>query len=116
MQHEPADDFDVVQTWFMSQAAALIQRFKSTSEGRGSMLDNMAILVISEQSDGRNHTAIPTLGFLAGKAGGGIKTGGAIVGRRSSLNDFYMGLAGVFGQKLSTFGEAKLCKAPLALA
>lgn len=113
MQHDAQDDFDVVQTWFMSQAAALIQRFKNTSDGAGSLLDNSACLVISEQS--YSHCATPTIGFLAGKAGGSIRTGGVLKGNQSSLSDLYIGLGRAFGLNIDTFGEPQWVKAPLSL-
>lgn len=114
MQHDPQEDFDVTQTWFMSQAAALIQRFKNTSDGAQTLLDNSAFLVISEQS--YSHCAIPTIGFLAGKAGGSIRTGGVLKGNQSSLNDLHVGLGRAFGLNLDTFGEPQWVKSPLSLS
>ncbi len=113
MQHDYGDDFDVVQTWFMSQAAAFIQRLKNTPEGSGSMLDNSAVFVVTEQS--QSHCSTPTIGFIAGQAGGSIRTGGTLLGNQSSLADFHIGLARAFGVNLSTFGEPQWVNSPLSL-
>jgi hypothetical protein len=116
MQHEPADDLDTTQTWLMSQVAALMKRFKDTNEGGVPMLDNLGLVVLSEQADGRDHTSIPTLGFLAGKAGGAFRGAGAdLVGNASPLNDLWVGLARAYGVDISTFGEPKFNKSPLSL-
>jgi hypothetical protein len=113
MQHDARDDFDTAQTWFMSQAASLIQRFKSTPDGDKTLLSNSAFLVLSEQS--YSHCATPVLGFLAGQAGGNIQTGGVLRGNQSSLNDLHIGIARAFGININTFGEAKWVKSPLSL-
>jgi len=116
LQHDASADFDTVQTWYMQQIAAFIQRFKGASEAGGTLLDSTAILVISEQSNSAHHTAIPTFGFIAGKAGGKIRNGGSLIANQSSLNDFYVGLARAYGVNLDTFGEAKFISSPLSLA
>lgn len=117
MQHEPADDLDVTQTWLMSMVAALIQRCKDSREGDATLLDNLGMVVLSEQADGRDHTAIPTLGFVAGRAGGAFRAGGTdLVGNASPLNDLWVGLARAYGVNLSSFGEARFNKNPLSLA
>jgi hypothetical protein len=113
MQHDARDDFDTVQAWFMSQAASLIQRFKSTPDGEQTLLHNSAFLVLSEQS--YSHCGTPILGFLAGQAGGSIRTGGVLRGNQSSLNDLHVGIARAFGMNINTFGEAKWVKSPLSL-
>ncbi len=118
MQHAPAADFEVVQTWLWSQVADLLKRFKATSEGAGSMLDNCAILVMSEQSNGNYHMGSPAIGFVAGKAGGAIRSGRTLAGpgNGAALNNLYVSLANVMGAKVSTVGEAKFCTAPLNLS
>jgi hypothetical protein len=100
----------------MSQVAALMKRFKDSNEGGVSMLDNLGMVVLSEQADGRDHTAIPTLGFLAGKAGGAFRGAGTdLVGNASPLSDLWVGLARAYGVNISTFGEPKFNKSPLSL-
>ncbi len=115
MQHDPGADFDKVQTWLWSQVGALITRFKNTAEGEGSLLDNCAILVLSEQSNSALHMGAPTLGFIAGNAGGAITTGRALDGKQGALNDLYLALANAFGVGIATVGEPQFNKGPLSL-
>lgn len=115
MQHNPGTEFDKVQTWLWSQVAALITRFKKASDGTGSLLDRCAILVISEQSNSAMHMGTPTLGLIAGKAGGAIRTGRALDGKNGSLNNLYISLARAFGAQVDVVGEAKFCTGALAL-
>jgi hypothetical protein len=119
LQHNPGSNgaaFNPVQMWFMNQIVTFIQRFKSAAEGDGTLLSNSAVFVLSEMADGQFHTAIPFLGFIAGQAGGKIKTGGDIVGSESALNDLHISLARVFGLNINTYGDPQFVKSPIALA
>jgi hypothetical protein len=64
----------IVDRWFMSQFAALIERFRKVNEGGASMLDNGLILWANHMENGANHNAQRIPWMLAGKAGGYFKT------------------------------------------
>jgi hypothetical protein len=119
LQHNPGTNgaaFNPVQKWFMDQIVTFIQRFKSAAEGDGTLLSNSALFMLSEMADGQFHTAIPFFGFIAGQAGGKIKTGGDIVGNESGLNDLYISLARGFGLNIDTYGDPQFVRSPIPLA
>jgi hypothetical protein len=65
----------LINTWYASQLASLIDRLKAIPEGDGTVFDNTVILWTNEQSRGNNHDRRDLPYVLAGSAGGFFNTG-----------------------------------------
>jgi hypothetical protein len=65
----------MINTWYASQLASLIDRLKAIPEGDGTVFDNTVILWTNEQSRGNNHDRRDLPYVIAGSAGGFFKTG-----------------------------------------
>jgi hypothetical protein len=65
----------LINTWYASQLASLIDRLKAIPEGDGTVFDNTVILWTNEQSRGNNHDRRNLPYVIAGSAGGFFKTG-----------------------------------------
>jgi hypothetical protein len=66
----------LINTWYASQLASLIDRLKAIPEGDGgTVFDNTVILWTNEQSRGNNHDRRNMPYVIAGSAGGFFKTG-----------------------------------------
>jgi hypothetical protein len=100
----------LIDTWYMSQVAYFVQKCKMYTEAQGTTLsDNMAMVVGSEVRDGstHSHTDVPFL--IAGKAGGGIRSGRYLrAGSGSnSHNNLLVALAQAMGlSDVTQFGVA----------
>lgn len=105
--------YDKIQTYFLGQMSNFIKRLKATPEGSGSMLDNTAVLVCSEMWGEHSHEEF--IAFIAGKAGGAIRTGRTLDGGGRSHNDLLLGLVNVMGLNATTLGDPKYCSGPLNL-
>jgi hypothetical protein len=68
----------------MGRLAKLVERFASTPEGEGSLLDNSLIYACSAVSDPVKHRTDEVPVVLAGRAGGRLKTG---IHHRSTTNE-----------------------------
>jgi hypothetical protein len=97
-----------IHTWYVEQFAYLIGRLKAIPEGNGTMLDNTVVVYTSDMSIANSHWPynIPTV--LAGRGGGGLKTGlyqeYSESGRRSSA-DLYTTICQAVGVPVEQFGE-----------
>ncbi len=107
-------DYDAVQTWLMSQIAVFIKRLKNTPEGNGSMLDNSLVLVNSEMWG--EHTASPVIAFIAGKAGGLIRSGRNLDARGAAHSNLLLSIMNTMGLPNTNVGDPKFCSGPLNLA
>ncbi|MCX4239574.1 DUF1552 domain-containing protein [Paraliomyxa miuraensis] len=65
----------LINTWYASQLASLIDRLKAIPEGDGTVFDNTVILWTNEQSRGNNHDRHDLPYVLSGSAGGFFETG-----------------------------------------
>lgn len=65
----------LINTWYASQLASLIDRLKAIPEGDGTVFDNTVILWTNEQSRGNNHDRRDLPYVIAGSAGGFFNTG-----------------------------------------
>lgn len=106
--------FKKTQTWFTEQSAGFIKRLKATPEGTGSMLDNAAVVIASEMSDGK-HSPSPIPSLLAGRGNGAFKTGRVLDCKGVNNNDLLLTIANYMGVPLQTIGDPDLCTKPLAL-
>lgn len=71
--NESTFDQPVVQKWstfYQSQFSNFLQKMKATADGAATLLDNSAVLITSEISQGRNHSHLHMPLLIAGRAGG----------------------------------------------
>lgn len=71
--NESTFDQPVVQKWstfYQSQFSNFLQKMKATPDGTGNLLDNSAVLITSEVSQGRNHSNLHMPLLIAGRASG----------------------------------------------
>lgn len=75
--HEDPIALDAAIVWHMQQWGYLLNRLKSTEEGDGNLLDNMAILYLKEGgfTPGTSHTTDNMVALIAGRAGGALRLG-----------------------------------------
>jgi hypothetical protein len=94
-----------VDTWFMSQLAYAISSLQGVLDGAGTMLDNTALLAMSNMRTGaRESTGVPAI--LAGSCGGYFKTGRSLSLTNTPNNGVLIALANAMGIPTTTFGEA----------
>ena len=119
--HQPDTDstswgkLNVIRHWYGEQFAYLVGLLDKIPEGDGTMLDNTAILFMSEIARGNTHSHMDMPFFIAGSAGGYFKTGQYLNfdGDRSHV-DLLIALANAMGHPITTFGEEEFVKGPLA--
>jgi hypothetical protein len=93
-----------VDTWFMSQVAYAISSLQGVLDGAGTMLDNTALLAMSNMRTGqRETTGVPAI--LAGSCGGYFKTGRSLSLTNTPNNGVLIALANAMGIPTTTFGE-----------
>jgi Protein of unknown function (DUF1552) len=94
-----------VDTWFMSQLAYAINSLQGVLDGAGTMLDNTALLAMSNMRTGQEEsTGVPAI--LAGSCGGYFKTGRSLSLTNTPNNGVLIALANAMGIPTTTFGEA----------
>lgn len=97
-------DKALVDTWFMSQVAYLLGSLKGASDGAGTMLDNTAMLALSNTRTGLGETVgVPAI--LAGRCGGYFSTGRSLSLTNTPNNGVLIALANAMGVPTATFGE-----------
>ena len=98
-----------INNWFAQQFAYLIASLKAVPEGPGTMLDNSLLLWCNEQGKGNNHARKSMPFVLAGRAGGGVKTGRFLRYEGTPHNRLLMGILRAFDIETMTFGDEKYC-------
>jgi hypothetical protein len=68
-------DLTKIHTWYATQYAYLIGKMKAIQEGSGTLLDNSLMFWTNELGVGGTHEYTNVPYVLAGKAGGGLRTG-----------------------------------------
>ena len=119
--HQPDTDpiawgkLNVIRHWYGEQFAYLLGKLDAIPEGDGTMLDNTAILFMSEIARGNTHSHMDMPFLIAGSAGGYFKTGQYLSfdGDRSHV-DLLIALANSMGHPITTFGEEEFVKGPLS--
>ncbi len=97
---------EIINSFEMAQFAKLLQKLKTTPDGDGVLLDNCAVYLSAEISDGNahNHDNLPVL--LAGKAGGAFSPGRHVLYPNAPpLANLFVSLANAFGVDTDTFGD-----------
>ncbi len=101
------------QAWHMKHFAYLIEKFRSTPEGNGSMLDNMAIVFLHEGGHGvdpssgkqnSSHSSDRMACLVAGRAGG-LQVGQHIVATGKHPAQVLLTAMNAVGVNTNTLGE-----------
>jgi hypothetical protein len=106
-----------INHWYAAQFAALIAGLKAIPEGDGTMLDNTLLLWCNELAKGNVHGHADAPYVLAGRAGGGLRTGRFLSfagGASVSHNDLLVSLLNALGLPDTTFGNPDWCQGPLS--
>ncbi|HZM51443.1 MAG TPA: DUF1552 domain-containing protein [Vicinamibacteria bacterium] len=91
----------------MELFAHFVSRLKATPDGEGTLLDHSMVVYGSAIADGNKHTheALPVL--LAGRGGGGIKSGRHVVyAKQTPLTNLYLTLLDRMGVRPETIGDS----------
>ena len=111
------DKLTLINTWFAEQLAYLGGRLAEMEDADGSsVLDNTAILWVSEVSEGPSHKFTNMPYVLLGGMGGALKKGEHFdFDNQRSHNDLFVTLGQAMDQTdLTTFGDEKYCSGPIA--
>jgi hypothetical protein len=104
----------LINTWYASQLAALIDRLKAIPEGDGTVFDNTVILWTNEQSRGNNHDRRNLPYVIAGSAGGYFNTGRYVeVPSGTGHNQLLVSLLNAMDVDASEFGNSIYGTGPL---
>ncbi|MCA9624623.1 MAG: DUF1552 domain-containing protein [Myxococcales bacterium] len=111
IQQAAVDKIAAINTWFASQIAYLADKLASFDDGDGkTVLDNTAILWVSEISEGPNHRFDDMPYVLIGDMGGALKTGHFAFGNDETHNNLFVTLGKAMGiQGFDTFGDPQFC-------
>ncbi|HEY0138500.1 MAG TPA: DUF1552 domain-containing protein [Nannocystis sp.] len=100
------DKLEIIDQWEVAQFAKLLQKLKDSPDGDGTLLDNCAVYLSSEISDGNqhNHDNMPVL--LAGGLGGAITPGRHLkVPDKTPLANLFASIATGMGVPTGVFGD-----------
>ena len=116
LSHEPDTNVKAVEKltkinkWFAEQMAYLAKRLSETPEpgGKGSLLDNTAIVWTNELGKGNSHTLDNTPFVMVGN-GLDFKMGRSLKFPKVPHNRLLLSLAQGFGHKIEKFGNPNFC-------
>jgi len=116
LSHEPDTNVKAVEKltkinkWFAEQMAYLAKRLSETPEpgGKGSLLDNTAIVWTNELGKGNSHTLDNTPFVMLGN-GLDFKMGRSLKFPKVPHNRLLLSLAQGFGHKIEKFGNPNFC-------
>ncbi len=101
------DQYQVINTWHVTQYAYMLQRMKEIKEDNGTLLDHSMVLFGSGIRDGNQHNPHDVPIVLAGKANGQLKTGRRLsYDRDTPLCNLYQGMLKRVGAKVEKFGDS----------
>ena len=104
----------LINTWYASQLASLIDRLKAIPEGDGTVFDNTVILWTNEQSRGNNHDRHDLPYVIAGSGGGFFKTGRYVeFPSDTAHNHLLVSLLNCMGIEADEFGDPTFGTGPL---
>jgi hypothetical protein len=64
-----------IERWYGERIAELLRQMDTIPEGNGTMLDNTMMIYCNDLAEGAPHSVAPAICYVAGKAGGKLKTG-----------------------------------------
>ena len=116
LTHEEALDaklgYQPLSFWFGKQAmegwAHYVKTFANVKEGAGSLLDNCLIFASTETNYARVHTIDGVPVWLAGKAGGRMKTGLHVVGGGDPITRVGLTIQQIMGVRVDKWGTNSL--------
>ncbi|MEL6184637.1 MAG: DUF1552 domain-containing protein [Myxococcota bacterium] len=105
--HEDPIALDAAIVWHMRQWAYLLNRLKTTEEGSGNLLDNMAILYLKEGgfNPGSSHTTDNMVALVAGRAGGRLRMGQHFQANRAHPAQVIASMMQTMGVANTGFGD-----------
>jgi hypothetical protein len=96
-----------INTHFTGLFATFIERLRNTRDGDGTLLDHSLIVYGTGMSDGQAHNDYPLPIAVIGGGGGRVRGNRFVVAaERTPLANLWLGVSGVFGTPLETFGES----------
>ncbi|MEZ0310889.1 MAG: DUF1552 domain-containing protein, partial [Myxococcota bacterium] len=104
----------LINAWYATQVATLLDELAAVPEGEGTMLDYTAVLWVNELSDGWAHKFNNIPYVLAGGSKAGIETGRFVNCGDAPHNNLLLAIAHKMGVTEPSFGEAQFCTGPLA--
>jgi hypothetical protein len=96
-----------INTHFTMLFAEFLAKLRASPEADGSVLDHSLIAFGTGMSDGQAHNSYPLPLAVVGSAGGRIRGNRFVVAPEwSSIANLWLGVAGLYGSPLETFGES----------
>jgi hypothetical protein len=96
-----------INTYFTQLFAGFLDTLRAAPEGDGSVLDNSLIVYGTGMSDGQAHNSYPLPFAVVGGAGGELRGNRYLIAPEwTSIANLWVGVAGLFGSSLETFGES----------
>ncbi len=96
-----------INTHFASLFAAFLAKLRTTPDGAGSLLDHSLVAFGTGMSDGQAHNSYPLPLALVGGGGGRVPGNRFVVAPEwSSIANLWLGVAGLYGSRLESFGES----------
>ncbi|MDX2023606.1 MAG: DUF1552 domain-containing protein [Deltaproteobacteria bacterium] len=89
----------------MQELAYMLEKWKGVNEAGGTLLDNVAMLCMSEVSEGRSHSREEMPIIVAGGAGGKLKTDQHIRGNRGNPSTVHLSVLNAIGLPMKQFGQ-----------
>jgi hypothetical protein len=108
-QNDPGqlDQYEAINRWHTEQYAYMLDRMKQLKEGEGSLLDNSMVAFGSPIRDGNSHNPRNVPIVVAGKAGGGLRTGRHLeFDEGTPLCSLWLSMLEKAGVKASTLADA----------
>jgi hypothetical protein len=107
--HEEAEPQPIVHacaTYVYKQVATFLEKLKATPEGAGNLLDNLALMVLTEHNSGFAHDTDKKPIVIAGRAGGGLKFPGVhyASNSRENCSKVHLTVLKALGAPVTQFG------------
>jgi len=99
-----AANFVLLQAYYASRLADLINRLRSVPDGNGTLLDNTLIVLFSELGDSNLHDHSNMPFVVAGRAGGAIQTGRYLNLPEEAHSKLLVSIANAMGSNINSFG------------
>ena len=97
-----------INTHFATLFAAFLAKLRAAPDGDGSVLDHSVIAFGTGMSDGQAHNSYPLPLAIVGGGGGRIRGNRFVVAPEwSPVANLWLGVAGLFGSPIESFGESK---------
>jgi hypothetical protein len=96
-----------INTHFTTLFAQFLAKLRASPEAEGSVLDHSLIAFGTGMSDGQAHNSYPLPLAVVGGAGGRLRGNRFVVAPEwSSIANLWLGVAGLYGLPLESFGES----------